>query len=121
MGNFKKESSVEDVLRKQIEKQEYFDDGGSGGNPPSGGGGDSGGSEDEGLSGIMDEAVQVFLATVAFILLVIISLVFCLTIRNSKAHCFPLRVRSKGRFSCNGSIPLRVPQYYLQFIGNFIC
>ncbi|RVW34267.1 hypothetical protein CK203_092989 [Vitis vinifera] len=30
MGNFKKESSVEDVLRKQIEKQEYFDDGGSG-------------------------------------------------------------------------------------------
>lgn len=71
MGNFKNESSVEDVLRKQIEKQEYFDDGGSGGNPPSGGGGDSGGSEDEGLSGIMDEAVQVFLATVAFILLYI--------------------------------------------------
>ena len=67
---------MEDVLRKQIEKQEYFDDGGGGTNPPrgGGGGGDSGGTEDEGLSSFMEEALQVFLATAAFILLVITSL-----------------------------------------------
>ncbi|XP_002530565.2 uncharacterized protein LOC8269761 [Ricinus communis] len=72
MENFKGQS-VEDVLRKQIEKQEFYD-GGSGRNPPRGGGGggdDAGESEDEGLAGIMDETLQVVLATIGFIFLYI--------------------------------------------------
>ena len=78
MGRFKGKS-VEDVLRQQIEKKEYVDDGGKGRKPPPGGGsgngGDgSGGSEDEGLAGILDETVQVILATIGFIFLVLISL-----------------------------------------------
>ncbi|GAV84621.1 hypothetical protein CFOL_v3_28065 [Cephalotus follicularis] len=73
-GNFKGQS-IEDVLRQQIEKQEFFD-GGSGKNPPRGGGGGggedrSGGSENEGLAGIIDEVVQVVLATLGFIFLYI--------------------------------------------------
>ncbi|KAK2992350.1 hypothetical protein RJ640_016804 [Escallonia rubra] len=69
MGGLKKEQSLEDVLRQQIEKQE-FSGGGSGGNRPGGGGGDgSGGSDDEGFSGVVDETVQVILATVGFIFL----------------------------------------------------
>uniref|UniRef100_A0A5B7BI06 Uncharacterized protein n=1 Tax=Davidia involucrata TaxID=16924 RepID=A0A5B7BI06_DAVIN len=69
MGSLKKEQSIEDLLRKQIEKQEYYDDGGSGGNRSGGDGGDSGGSEDEGVDGILDELLQVILATVGFIFL----------------------------------------------------
>ncbi|KAM2669226.1 hypothetical protein EV2_020725 [Malus domestica] len=74
MGNFKKEGSIEDVLRQQIEKNEFFEEkgGGRGGGGGSGGGdglGGSGGSEDEGFSGIMDETLQVILATVGFIFL----------------------------------------------------
>ncbi|XVF46926.1 hypothetical protein PTKIN_Ptkin03bG0067400 [Pterospermum kingtungense] len=75
IGNFGKQQSIEDVLRQQIEKQEFFDEGG-GKKPPRGGGGNggggedgSGGSEDEGLSGILDETVQVVLATIGFIFL----------------------------------------------------
>ncbi|EOY33416.1 hypothetical protein QUC31_018949 [Theobroma cacao] len=74
IGNFRKEQSVEDVLRQQIQKQEYYDEG-SGKYPPRGGGGNggggdgSGGSEDEGLSGILDETLQVILATIGFIFL----------------------------------------------------
>ncbi|TYH35612.1 hypothetical protein ES332_D13G204600v1 [Gossypium tomentosum] len=58
-----------------IEKQDYYDEG-SGQNPPRGGGGGSSGggdgfgeSEDEGLFGILDETVQVILATFGFIFL----------------------------------------------------
>ncbi|KAK0588966.1 hypothetical protein LWI29_007811 [Acer saccharum] len=74
MENFNKGQAIEDVLRQQMEKKEYFD--GSGGkSPPSdggGGGGDgSGESGDEGLSGVMDETVQVVLATIGFIFLYI--------------------------------------------------
>ncbi|KAI3456026.1 hypothetical protein Pfo_012689 [Paulownia fortunei] len=72
MGNFKKDRSIEDVLKQQIQKQEYYDDGGSGGKRPGGGGGDGDGygeAEDEGLSGMWDEFVQVILATLGFVFL----------------------------------------------------
>ncbi|OWM64110.1 hypothetical protein CDL15_Pgr018681 [Punica granatum] len=72
MGSFGKNQSIEDVLRQQIEKQEFFDDGNTGGKPPrqgGGGGGDLGGTEDEGFAGILDETLQVVLATLGFIFL----------------------------------------------------
>lgn len=76
MGHLKGQS-IEDVLRQQIEKGELATDRDGGGGPPrggSGGGGGSadgsGGSEDEGLSGVLDETFQVVLATVGFMLLV---------------------------------------------------
>ncbi|KAK9683044.1 hypothetical protein RND81_10G114200 [Saponaria officinalis] len=74
--NFGKKPSVEDLLRQQIEKQEYYDEGGGGGNRLGGGGGGGGGaggsdglggSEEEGFSGILDETIQVILATLGFI------------------------------------------------------
>ncbi|XP_056172402.1 uncharacterized protein LOC130139456 [Syzygium oleosum] len=77
MGSFRKDKSIEDVLRQQLEKQEFYDDGGSGKGPPGGAGGSggsgggSGGTDDEGFSGIMDETVQVVLATLGFIFLYI--------------------------------------------------
>ncbi|KAJ6742533.1 NUCLEUSENVELOPE PROTEIN [Salix viminalis] len=71
MGSFKGQS-IEDVLRQQIDKGEFYD-GGSGENPPRGGGGGgdggSGESEDEGFVGIIDETMQVILATIGFIFL----------------------------------------------------
>ncbi|KAJ8557311.1 hypothetical protein K7X08_002936 [Anisodus acutangulus] len=73
MGNLKKERSVEDLLKQQIEKQEYYD-GGDGGDRPGGGGGggsDGSGEPDEGIPGILDELGQVVLATMGFIFLYI--------------------------------------------------
>ncbi|KAK4432217.1 hypothetical protein Salat_0983800, partial [Sesamum alatum] len=63
VGNFKKDRSIEDVLRQQIEKQEYYDDGGNDGKRPGGGGGGGDGdgdyeSKDESLSRIWDEFVS---------------------------------------------------------------
>uniref|UniRef100_A0A2P2J9G2 Uncharacterized protein LOC105628287 n=1 Tax=Rhizophora mucronata TaxID=61149 RepID=A0A2P2J9G2_RHIMU len=71
MGRFKGQS-IEDVLRQQMAKQE-FSDGGKGKIPPRGGGGGdgAGGSEDEGFAGIVDETVQVVLATLGFIFMYI--------------------------------------------------
>ncbi|KAM0946567.1 hypothetical protein DsansV1_C09g0096321 [Dioscorea sansibarensis] len=67
MEGFKKEPSVQDLLKQQMQEQEFG--GGDGGDIPRGDGdGDGDGdSEDEGFAGIWDEVVQVFLATVAFI------------------------------------------------------
>lgn len=75
MGNLGKGQSIEDVLRQQIQKQEFYD-GDGGKSPPrrgGGGGGDGGSGEsgDEDVSGIMDETVQVVLATIGFIVLYI--------------------------------------------------
>lgn len=74
MGNLGKGQSVEDVLRQQIQKQEFYDGDGGKSPPRRGGGGRGGGgseeSGDEGVSGIIDETVQVVLATIGFILLV---------------------------------------------------
>lgn len=75
MGNLGKGQSVEDVLRQQIQKQEFYDGDGGKSPPRRGGGGRGGGgseeSGDEGVSGIIDETVQVVLATIGFILLYI--------------------------------------------------
>nr|XP_043610813.1 uncharacterized protein LOC122582483 [Erigeron canadensis]XP_043610814.1 uncharacterized protein LOC122582483 [Erigeron canadensis] len=70
MSSFKKEQSLEDVLRQQMEKQEYYD-GGSGGDSSGGGGGGGGfgGTEDEGFAGMFDEVLQVILAIIALIVL----------------------------------------------------
>lgn len=81
VGNLKKEPSVEELLRQQIQKQEYFDDGGTSGKPPGGGGGGGGGggdgfgfgeAEDGGLSGMWKEFSQVMLATMGFVFVVIL-------------------------------------------------
>ncbi|KAL4587174.1 hypothetical protein LXL04_000041 [Taraxacum kok-saghyz] len=73
MSSFKKEKSLEDVLRQQIEKKDYYD-GGSGEIPPGGGGGGGGGgfggTQDEGSFGeILDEILQVTVALLALIAL----------------------------------------------------
>ncbi|OVA03152.1 hypothetical protein BVC80_733g28 [Macleaya cordata] len=70
MGGLGKEKSIQDILREQMQNQEFGDGGGGlGGPPPSGGGDGSGGSEDEGFVGILDELLQVILATAGFIFL----------------------------------------------------
>ncbi|XP_071689895.1 uncharacterized protein [Rutidosis leptorrhynchoides] len=69
MSSFKKEQSLEDVLRQQMEKGDYYD-----GDPPSGGGGGGGsggfgGTEDEGFAGILDDILQATLAILALIVM----------------------------------------------------
>ncbi|KAJ6820722.1 uncharacterized protein M6B38_330655 [Iris pallida] len=66
LGGFKKERTVQDLLREQLQKQEFDGNGGGGG--PIGGGGDGfGGGEDESFSGTLNELLQVVLATIGFI------------------------------------------------------
>lgn len=74
--------SVEDLLREQIQKKDFYDTDSGGNSPPRGGGGGGGsggnsgeryegsGGEDGGISGIVDETIQVLLATLGFIFLV---------------------------------------------------
>ncbi|XP_076899183.1 uncharacterized protein LOC143552981 [Bidens hawaiensis] len=71
MSSFKKEPSLEDVLRQQMERKEYYD-----GDPPGGGdggggdgGGGFGGTDDEGFDGLLDDILQVTLAILALIVL----------------------------------------------------
>ncbi|ESW25298.1 hypothetical protein PHAVU_003G023800 [Phaseolus vulgaris] len=81
IGKFKGQNSIEDVLRRQIEKGEYSGGGGGEVKPPGGGGGNSGrgggspdgsgDSEDESLAEMWKENLQVFLATLGFIFLYI--------------------------------------------------
>lgn len=71
IGGFKKELTVQDFLKEQMQDRELEDGSGGAGNPPVGGGDGSGGSEDEGFPGIVDEFVQVILATLGFIFLYI--------------------------------------------------
>ncbi|KAK8971457.1 hypothetical protein KSP40_PGU022413 [Platanthera guangdongensis] len=63
---------VQDILRDQIRRREFGGDAGDG-NPPGrpGGGGGADGTDGEGSDGILDETLQVFLATIAFILVYI--------------------------------------------------
>lgn len=83
-----KGQSIEDVLRQQIQKGEYFDNGGSGARPPGGSGGGGGGGgdspdetdgpEEESFAEMLDENLQVILATLGFIFLVLsFSLFIC--------------------------------------------
>ncbi|KAI3973340.1 hypothetical protein MKX01_020715 [Papaver californicum] len=75
MGGLGKEKSIQDILREQMQNKEYADTGGGGGGglggrpPPSGGGGGGDGPEDEGDNGMLDEFVQVILATAGFLFL----------------------------------------------------
>ncbi|KAI4323903.1 hypothetical protein L6164_023477 [Bauhinia variegata] len=70
MDKFKGQS-IEDVLREQIKTGDYSGDGDSGGKTPGGGGGGGGGGsgepEEEDLSQILDETIQVVLATMGLI------------------------------------------------------
>ncbi|KAK4833262.1 hypothetical protein QYF36_001700 [Acer negundo] len=78
MEKFSKGQSIEDVLRQQMENKDYHVGGNGSKNPPCGGGGGGGGgggrdsfegsSEDE---GVMNETMQVILATIGFIFLYI--------------------------------------------------
>lgn len=79
MEGVKQENSVQDKLKQQMQEWKFWG-GGDKGNPPRGGGGGGnsgndgeGASQDESSAEMFDEIVQVLLATIAFVLVVIIS------------------------------------------------
>ncbi|MQL95519.1 hypothetical protein Taro_028175 [Colocasia esculenta] len=65
MGGLRREPSVADLLREQMKEEELG--GGGFGSPPGNGGDGSGGSEEESFASILDELLQVILATLGFI------------------------------------------------------
>lgn len=65
MGGMKQEENVQDWLKKQMRQNEFDGDGGDGGR--AGGGGDGNGDDEESFSGILDEMLQVILATIGFV------------------------------------------------------
>lgn len=68
MGGLKQEENVQDWLKKQMRENESDGGGGDGGRSGGGGDGDgAGGEDDESFSGILDEFLQVVLATLGFI------------------------------------------------------
>ena len=77
MADAKKPRPIQDLLKEQMAKlREQVSGGGGGNGNRRGGSGGSGGPEDESFKEILDEIVQVILATVAFILVVITSSLF---------------------------------------------
>jgi hypothetical protein len=72
MADAKKPRPIKDLLKEQIAKLREQGSGGGGNRNGRGGSGGSGGSEDESFKETLDEIVQVIVATVAFILVVII-------------------------------------------------
>ncbi|XP_042514200.1 uncharacterized protein LOC122088902 [Macadamia integrifolia] len=64
-----KRQSMEDILKEQIRKGQFAGEGGGTGIPPGGRDDGFGGSEDESSDGVLDEFIQVILATIGLIFL----------------------------------------------------
>lgn len=65
MGGLKKELSVQDILREQMKEKEFS--GGGFGGPPGDNGDGSGGSEEDDFASMLDELLQVVLATIGLV------------------------------------------------------
>lgn len=78
MAQAKRPRSLQDFLREQMAKLRGQGSGGNGGNKNryGGGGGGSDGPDDESFKDSLYEMIQILIATIAFIILVILSLHF---------------------------------------------